>query len=361
MDPTGRPGPSSPLASCRSLAVHRDRVAGRFLGLGRPGPDPDPLVREVAGEAGREEVSSWTVERTPTFTAARPSTLRPTSWNPASRISLALASSIGVPFVESTVRSPRPDGPGRSPDAPGGLAATPAESRPREGSTAACGRETRYSGGSMAAIPPYPPLLAGEGLVLRPWDEELVAQMARWGERGFPYHAFDLGALRDPEVARAALARAQAPRPHRHFVACENGLAVGRVSVNLEDPAGLYLWSVHVPPEHEGRGVCRRMLAVLMRWLEAEVPGRSFVLTTNSFAERAHRAYRALGFEVESVRWQFDPDLAAGLWRASEEERQALEGHVRFVHGRWEVRMFVMRRQPGAPMRLGPAATATVP
>lgn len=208
----------------------------------------------------------------------------------------------------------------------------------------------------MVSIPPYPPAIAGEGLVLRPWDEELVAQMARWGERGFPYHAFDLGYLRDPEAARAALERAQAPRPHRHFVACEGRTAVGRVSVNLEDPAGLYLWAVHVPPEHEGRGVCRRMLAVLMRWLEAEVPGRSFVLTANSFAERAQRAYRALGFRVESVRWQFDRDLAAGLWRASPEERRALEGHVRFAHGQWEVRVLVMRREPGAPMALGRTA-----
>jgi len=208
----------------------------------------------------------------------------------------------------------------------------------------------------MVSIPPYPPAIEGEGLVLRPWDEELVAQMARWGERGFPYHAFDLGYLRDPEAARAALERARAPRPHRHFVACEGRTAVGRVSVNLEDPAGLYLWAVHVPPEHEGRGVCRRMLAVLMRWLEAEVPGRSFVLTANSFAERAQRAYRALGFRVESVRWQFDRDLAAGLWRASPEERRALEGHVRFAHGQWEVRVLVMRREPGTPMTLGRTA-----
>ncbi|MDW8046459.1 MAG: GNAT family N-acetyltransferase [Chloroflexota bacterium] len=213
----------------------------------------------------------------------------------------------------------------------------------------------------MSGIPSYPPALEGEGLVLRPWDEELVAQMARWGERGFPYHAFDLGHLRDPEAARAALERARAPRPHRHFVACEGGVAVGRVSVNFEDPAGLYLWSVHVPPEHEGRGVCRRMLAVLLRWLEAEVPGRSFVLTTNSFAERAHRAYQALGFTVEGERWQYDPDLAAGLWRATPEQREALRGHLRFENGRWEVRVFVMRRLPGAPMALGPRLGAAAP
>lgn len=213
----------------------------------------------------------------------------------------------------------------------------------------------------MSAILPYPPTIEGEGLILRPWDEELVAQMARWGERGFPYHAFDLGHLRDPQAARTALEWARAPRPHRHFVACEGSTAVGRVSVNLEDPAGLYLWSVHVPPEHEGRGVCRRMLAVLMRWLEKELPGRSFVLTTNSFAARAQRAYRALGFVVESERWQFDPDLAAGMARATREQRAPLEGHVRFADGRWEVRVFVMRRVPGTPIATGPRVEAAAP
>ena len=30
----------------------------------------------------------------------------------------------------------------------------------------------------------YPPPIHGEHLVLRPWDRNLVAQMARWGERG---------------------------------------------------------------------------------------------------------------------------------------------------------------------------------
>ena len=36
------------------------------------------------------------------------------------------------------------------------------------------------------------PQLEGEGLALRPWDEDLAEQMGNWGVRGFPYHAFDL-------------------------------------------------------------------------------------------------------------------------------------------------------------------------
>src|SRR6185503_12846802 len=123
---------------------------------------------------------------------------------------------------------------------------------------------------SMTSAPEavYPATIEAYGLALRPWDEQLVRRAAAWGERGFPYHAFDLGHLGDPLRARAHLARMLDDGPHRHFVACEGGEAVGRVSVNLRDLTGLYIWSVHVPPEHEGRGVCRRMLAGLMEWLE---------------------------------------------------------------------------------------------
>ena len=196
------------------------------------------------------------------------------------------------------------------------------------------------------------PLLEGEGLTLRPWDADLVAQMARWGEYGFPYHAFDLGHLRDPARAAAALAEHTAPGRHRHYVAVEAGRAVGRCSVNLEDPAGLYLWAVHVPPEHQGRGVARRMLAVLMRALEQEFPGREFVLTSNTFAVHAHRAYLALGFRIVETRWQVDREVAERLWRVTEQERAPLAGHIRFHEGRWQVRAFVFRRAPGAPMDL---------
>ncbi len=194
---------------------------------------------------------------------------------------------------------------------------------------------------------PYPAAIAGDGLELRPWDQALVVQLAQWGERGFPYHAFDLGHLRDPVRARSALARAKEAGPHRHFVACEGATAVGRVSVNLHDRAGLYLWSVHVPPEHEGRGVCRRMLTALLEWLTAEYPGPNFVLTTNTFAERAHRAYQSLGFQVAETRWHFDRPLAERLWRATHEERKAIEGHLRFQNGRWEVRTHLMVRPQG--------------
>lgn len=198
----------------------------------------------------------------------------------------------------------------------------------------------------------YPDRIPGPGLDLRPWDEALVEQMAGWGERGFPYHAFDVSYLRNPVRARAALANAREDGVHRHFVACEDGDAVGRVSVNLRDAAGLYLWAVHVPPEHEGRGVCRRMLAAIMAWLEPQYPGVDFVLSSNTFAERAHHAYEAVGFRVAETRWHYDRDLADLLWQAPARQRAALASHMRFHGGRWEVRVHVMRRKPGTPMEL---------
>ncbi len=197
---------------------------------------------------------------------------------------------------------------------------------------------------------PYPAAIAGDGLELRPWDAGLVAQLAHWGERGFPYHAFDLGHLRNPARARAELTRAREAGPHRHFIACEGDTAVGRVSVNLQDRAGLYLWAVHVPPEHERRGVCRRMLAALLSWLEAEYPGPDFVLTTNTFAERAHHAYFVLGFEIGDTRWHYDRPLAEALWHAPREQRRAIEGHLRLRKGRWEVRTYLMVRPQRRPL-----------
>ena len=196
----------------------------------------------------------------------------------------------------------------------------------------------------------YPDEIPGDGLVLRPWDIGLIRQMAKWGERGFPYHGFDLGHLADPIRAASTLAWAREPGPHRHFVAIEDGAAVGRVSLNLQDVSGLYLWAVHVPPEHEGRGVCRRMLAALMSWLEGSYPGVDFVLTSNSFSSHAHRAYRALGFEVVDTRWHFDRELAAKLWRVAPEDRRPIAHHIRFQGGRWEVRTLVFVRPSGAPL-----------
>ncbi|MBI5946884.1 MAG: GNAT family N-acetyltransferase [Chloroflexi bacterium] len=207
----------------------------------------------------------------------------------------------------------------------------------------------------------YPPPIQGHGLVLRPWDEDLVRQMAAWGERGFPYSAFDLGYLKDPQRARTKLAWAREAGPHRHFVACEGPRAVGRLSVNLRDTAGLYLWGVHVPPEHEGRGVCRRMMAAAMGWLEAEYPASDFILTSNAFSERAHHAYLALGFEVTETRWHHESDLAMQLWKVAPAEREALSPFLRFSNGRWEVRTHVMKRKRGAPMALSPGRRGEVP
>lgn len=206
---------------------------------------------------------------------------------------------------------------------------------------------------AVATLPPYPARIEGYGLELRPWDAELVARMAHWDEHGFPFHGFDLTQLRDPERAQLQLSKVVLDKPHRHFVAVEDGEPVGRVSVNLEDEAGLYFWAVHVPPRHEGRGVCRRMLAALMDWLEREVPGKDFVLSTNTFAEHAHRAYYALGFRVAESRWYFDRELAERLWKVHHTVREPIARHIRFHSGRWEVRVYVMKRPRGAPMDLG--------
>ncbi len=216
-----------------------------------------------------------------------------------------------------------------------------------------CGIEKRVD----AMITPRTAVTApieGEGLQLRPWDEGLIAQMAGWREYGFPYHAFDLAHLRDPQKAAAALAWATEPGPHRHFVVCEGDTAVGRVSVNLKDVSGLYIWAVHVPPEHAGLGVCRRMLAALMRALEVEFPGEDFVLSSNTFAEHAHRAYQALGFAVIETRWHFDREIAERLWKVSPAEREPIARHIRFHGGRWEVRTHVLKRPHGVPMETQP-------
>lgn len=204
------------------------------------------------------------------------------------------------------------------------------------------------------------PELEGEGLVLRPWDAELAEQMAGWSLRGFPYHAFDLGHLRDPIRRASAVAGCRAEGTHRHFVAVEDGVAVGRISVNLRDVTGTYLWSIHVPPEHGGRGVCRRMMAVVMRWLEEAYPRPSFVLTSNAFNDHAHRAYEAVGFRISETRWHFDKEVANALWRVTQKQREPIQKHLRFQGGRWQVRIHIFRRQPGTPMHTasGEAARA---
>lgn len=196
------------------------------------------------------------------------------------------------------------------------------------------------------------PAIRGDGIELRPWDLDGLRQVAAWGQRGFPYHAFDMGHLRDPKRLDATLAWSRERGPHRHFIAYEGDTAVGRCSVNLRDESGLYIWAVHVPPEHEGRGVCRRMLATLMTWLESEFHG-DFVLTANTFAEHAHRAYFALGFRVTETRWHFDREIAELLWKVPHAEREPLTPHIRFQNGRWEVRVHIMRRRRGTPMATG--------
>lgn len=203
----------------------------------------------------------------------------------------------------------------------------------------------------MTQAASYPRAIEDEGLTLREWTPDLIRQMAAWSERGFPFHAFDLGHLRDPARAEKALAWAHEAGPHMHFVACEGETAVGRLSVNLQDRAGLYIWAVHVPPEHEGRGICRRMLAALIRWLESEYPGGDFVLSSNSFAQRAHRAYEAVGFRIVETRWHFDRELADRLWKVSLAEREGIARHTRFQGGRWQVRTFVFKRTHGTPMQ----------
>jgi hypothetical protein len=89
-----------------------------------------------------------------------------------------------------------------------------------------------------------------------------------------------------------------------------------------------------------------------MRALEEEFPGRGFVLTSNTFATHAHRAYLALGFRITETRWQVDREIAERLWRVTEQERAPLARHIRFHEGRWQVRAYVFRRAPGTPMDL---------
>jgi RimJ/RimL family protein N-acetyltransferase len=192
-------------------------------------------------------------------------------------------------------------------------------------------------------------VIEGEGITLRPWDDDLAAQMACWQERGFPFHGFDLSHLRDPAKSHDTVERMRRDRRHRHFVACEGATAVGRVSVNLHDRAGLYIWAVHVPPDHEGRGVCRRMLRALIDWLAVRYPSRDVVLTTNTFAKPAHRAYRAIGFEIVEKRWQYDEAIARALLRGPRDFYVRIAPHVRYTNGRWEVRTLLMRYRTTPP------------
>jgi hypothetical protein len=94
------------------------------------------------------------------------------------------------------------------------------------------------------------------------------------------------------------------------------------------------------------------MLAALIESLELELPGRDFVLTTNTFATPAHRVYEALGFDVQETRWHFDREIAEQLWRVSHEQRAPVATHIRFQSGRWEVRVFIMKRKYATPMRV---------
>ena len=184
--------------------------------------------------------------------------------------------------------------------------------------------------------------IKGAGLELRPWDRGLVKQLAAWGEHGFPYGAFDLGYLRDPKEAENALNFAIKGTKHLHFIACEDSLAVGRVSVNLQDPAGLYIWSVHVPPEHTRRRVAYRMLNVLIRWLVEKYPTKEIVLTVNAFAQHAYNLYLSLGFEMRDTLWRFDPKLNEEIKQASSDRRSVLKNRIRFINNRWEVMTYLL-------------------
>jgi ribosomal protein S18 acetylase RimI-like enzyme len=184
--------------------------------------------------------------------------------------------------------------------------------------------------------------IKGEGLELCVWDRQLLEQLASWGERGFPYGAFDLGYLRNRKEAEVALNFVLNGTKHLHFIACEDSVAVGRVSVNLEDPAGLYIWSVHVPPEHARRRVAYRMLTVLIKWLEGKYPNQEIVLTVNAFANHARRLYLLLGFNVRDTLWRFDPKLNEEIYQVSVNRRRVLEDTVRFVNNRWEVMTYLM-------------------
>jgi hypothetical protein len=167
-----------------------------------------------------------------------------------------------------------------------------------------------------------------------------------------------MGKLKDPAEADRMLAFTNQPGPHRHFIAVEDGAAVGRVSVNLRDEAGLYLWGVHVPEEHGQRGVCRRMLAALMRWLEVSYPRpEGFILSSNAFASHAHRAYRAVGFDITETRWHYDREIAEGLAGATPERRAIVNPYIRFNRGRWEMRVHVMRRPLHWTSRATPEAS----
>ena len=82
-----------------------------------------------------------------------------------------------------------------------------------------------------------------------------------------------------------------------------------------------------------------------------EVP--EFILSSNTFAEPAHRAYRALGFEVAETRWHFDKEIAERLWKVDPAEREPISRHIRFHSGRWQVRTYVFKRRRAAPMNPG--------
>ncbi len=194
-----------------------------------------------------------------------------------------------------------------------------------------------------AGIEPEAPVIMGHGLQVRLWDGDLLLQMSAWGERGFPFSAFDMGFLKEPARMAEFTGWLGRDNRHLHLAAIEADRAVGRVSVNFRDPAGIYIWGVHVPPEYEGRGVCTRMLQALLGWLDTRDCGE-LVLSVNSFAHGARRIYERLGFAPVETRWQFDPALDADLRRLPPGQHGPVEGHVRFSLGRWEVRTFLMRR-----------------
>jgi GNAT superfamily N-acetyltransferase len=112
--------------------------------------------------------------------------------------------------------------------------------------------------------------------------------------------------LRDPESLRRALANS-----HRVAAAFVDGRLVGTARTISDGESIIYLQDVLIHPDHQRRGLGRRLIAVLFDSYEGFV-GQRVLLTDSEPGQRAF--YEAVGMtEVHDI----DPPLRA-FWQLAE-------------------------------------------
>ena len=139
---------------------------------------------------------------------------------------------------------------------------------------------------------------------IRPAEErDAEAVAALFQEWGHP--------LSCDEVCRKIRAFTQTPS-HRFLVAEIDGAVVGFAAMNTALSPGRprkigVISGMAVAPQHQRRGIGRRLVESAEQWLRSEGASYIRVTTASHRAETAHRFYPALGYLQTGIR--FDKDL----------------------------------------------------